>query len=322
MSEPGQAVVAVVIGRNEGERLRRCLSTLTGHVACIVYVDSGSTDGSVQLARSFGAEVVELDLTQPFTAARARNAGLERYSLQGSTVRFVQFVDGDCEIRSDWIPTATRFLDGQPRAAAVAGRLRERYPDLTIFNRLADAEWNRPTGKTDAVGGIAMMRLEALSETGAFDPELIAGEEPELCLRLRRRGWEIWQLADEMGYHDIAMTRFSQWWKRTRRAGHAYAEGAARHGSGPERYCVAETRRALIWGAMLPLAALIGAIVTPWALLLLLAVPAQILRLRLRGESWLRAAFLTIGKLPEAHGAVDYHIDRLVGRRTGIIEYK
>ena len=38
---------AVVIGRNEGARLERCLDSLQGTVACIVYADSGSEDGSV-----------------------------------------------------------------------------------------------------------------------------------------------------------------------------------------------------------------------------------------------------------------------------------
>ena len=51
----------VVIGRNEGERLRRCLESLGPHLAATVYVDSGSADGSVALARSLGAETVELD---------------------------------------------------------------------------------------------------------------------------------------------------------------------------------------------------------------------------------------------------------------------
>src|SRR5947207_307333 len=57
----------VVIGRNEGDRLRTCLSAVAGRNLPVVYVDSGSTDGSVATARGLGADVVALDLTTPFT---------------------------------------------------------------------------------------------------------------------------------------------------------------------------------------------------------------------------------------------------------------
>ena len=62
----------IAIGRNEGERLRRCLDSVVGKGFSVVYVDSNSTDGSVDFARSVGAEVVELDMSLPFSAARAQ----------------------------------------------------------------------------------------------------------------------------------------------------------------------------------------------------------------------------------------------------------
>src|SRR3990170_3982962 len=91
----------VAIGRNEGERLRACLRSVVGDNRVVVYVDSGSTDGSVEMARSMGAEVVELDLATPFTAARARNEGFHRLEQLNPNVAFVQFVDGDCEVVAD-----------------------------------------------------------------------------------------------------------------------------------------------------------------------------------------------------------------------------
>lgn len=312
---------AIVIGRNEGARLVRCLASLSGKAAPIVYVDSGSTDGSIEAAQSVGAQVVQLDMSVPFTAARARNAGLERLDQIGAPA-LVQLIDGDCEVHADWIDTAQAFLNANPEVAMVGGRLRERFPEATLWNRLADMEWDTPTGDVQALGGIAMLRREAAAQEGGFREDLIAGEEPELCLRLRRKGWRIHRLPDEMAWHDIAMTRASQWWKRSKRAGHAYAEGAALHGAGPERYRVHQVRRALLWGAGIPLVALLGAIITPWALLLLLAWPLQMLRLRLRGLSTLRAVFLTLGMLPEAQGVLGYHLSRLFGRQQALIEYK
>lgn len=317
-------IAAVVIGRNEGARLVSCLDALRlGVAGRIVYVDSGSTDGSQEAARARGAEVVTLDMGMPFTAARARNAGLSRLlETAGTPPAFVQFLDGDCVLQPGWIGTARAFLDRHGQAAVACGRRRERFPEASVYNRLIDAEWDTPVGRARSCGGDALIRTAALLEVGGYDGRLIAGEEPELCVRLRARGWEIWRLDAEMTLHDAAMTRFGQWWQRTRRGGHAYAEGAALHGAPPERHCVPEMRRIIAWGLVLPLATILGTFFTGWALLLVLAWPLQVLRLRLRGMSWARAGFLTLAKLPEAQGALTYWWRRLTRGRARLIEYK
>lgn len=312
----------VIIGRNEGERLVRCLAAARGQLAPLVYVDSGSTDGSVAAARAAGAEVVALDMSRPFTAARARNAGFDRLRATGSLPPLVQFIDGDCELQPGWVPHGAAFLAAHPQAAIAAGRVRERHPDRSVYNRLCDAEWDTPVGETHAIGGIFLCRSDAFDAAGGFDPILIAGEEPELCGRLRAAGWQIWRLPDEMVLHDAAMTRFGQWWKRMRRGGHAAAEAAARPGTGRDPHGQAQVRRALTWGLALPAAALLGALlISPWFLLLLLAYPLQIARLARRsGTEW--ALFNTLGKFAETQGVLGYHRDRRLNRRAGLIEYK
>lgn len=316
---------AVVIGRNEGARLVACLGSLRGVAAPLIYVDSGSSDGSVAAAQGLGAQVVALDMAQPFTAARARNAGLAR--LTGDM--FVQLVDGDCALQPGWLATAAAFLRDHPDVAVVCGRRREVAPGASIYNLMCDREWDTPVGEALACGGDAMMRLSALRQVGGYREGLIAGEEPELCQRLRRAGWRIWRLDAEMTLHDAAITRFSQWWRRTRRTGHAFAEGAMLHGKGPDRHWVKETRRALIWGLGVPFAVLLGGLAhaAGWALALIW--PAQILRLTLRQMrhdppllAMRLAAFSLLGKTAEALGVLGYWRDRLRKRRSTIIEYK
>lgn len=315
-----EAVVdAVVIGRNEGARLLACLASLQGQVRRLVYVDSGSTDGSAAAAAAQGAVVVALDMTQPFTAARARNAGLA--VLADDPPEFVQFVDGDCAVQPGWLPTARAFLAARPDVVAVCGRRRERFPQASVWNRLCDREWDTPVGEAAACGGDALMRHGAVAAVGGYDPALIAGEEPDLCLRMRRAGGRIWRLDQEMTLHDAAMTSARQWWRRTRRAGHAFAEGAWKHRAGAERHWQRETRRALVWGAGVPLAAVLAGAVHPAGLALLLVWPLQVARLvpRLGAEA---ALFTVLGKLPEAQGVIGFHMARLRGRKRGLIEYK
>lgn len=321
----------VAIGRNEGERLKACLHSAIGKVARVVYVDSGSTDGSIEMARSLGVEVVELDLSVPFTAARARNAGFDQLLHVEPQLDFVQFVDGDCEVVDGWLERAETELEANPNVAVVCGRRRERFPEQTIYNQLCDIEWDTPVGETQACGGDSMMRVEAFRQVGGFNPALIAGEEPELCVRLRKNGWKIFRLDADMTLHDAQMTRFGQWWKRARRAGHAYAEGSWLHGGEPERHWVKETRSIWLWGLFIPLLAL--GLTWPThglSLLLLLGYPLQVFRtfsrVRRKNLSSKNAAFYAlscvVGKFAQVGGAVEFLRNRLLGTRSTLIEYK
>ena len=318
-------ISAVVIGRNEGARLIACLDSLVASdIDQIVYVDSGSDDGSQDAARARGAQVVLLDTTLPFTAARARNAGFAEVMQTHPAPDYVQFIDGDCILDTDWIATARAFLEAHEDVAVVCGRRRERFPEASVYNRLIDQEWDTPVGEARACGGDALMRSAALAAAGGYNPGLIAGEEPELCVRLRQAHWRIWRLDAEMTLHDAALTRLSQWWRRARRAGHAYAEGAALHGAPPERHYVPQRRRALLWGAVLPLATVVaGLFVSGWlAGLLLMLWPLQILRGWRKHRDLAAALAMTFCKLPEAQGVFTYFWRRLTRAEAQLIEYK
>jgi GT2 family glycosyltransferase len=299
------AVGLVAIGRNEGERLRRCLESGKAQISELVYVDSGSTDGSVELARALGADVVSLDMTQPFTAARARNAGFARLKQREPALEFVQFVDGDCELDPSWVEKGLRFLLERPEVAVVCGRRRERHPEASVYNRLCDLEWDTPVGETKACGGDALMRVSAFEQAGGYPDTMIAGEEPDLCFRMRMQGWKIHRLDAEMTLHDAAMTRFSQWWLRNKRSGHASAEALSRRGMRePDGF--KEIVSNVVWS--LPAA---------WPLW-----PVLFYRVYRRRPDPAYAAFLVLGKLPHAQGQLKYWSDRLRGRGGKLIEYK
>jgi glycosyltransferase involved in cell wall biosynthesis len=323
---PNVRVGVVVIGRNEGERLRACLSSIDPRRRPTVYVDSGSSDGSLALAESLGADVVALDMSQPFTAARARNEGfaaLQRFH----RCDFVQFVDGDTELVHGWLPHATRFLFDRESVAVVCGRRRERHPERTIFNALCDMEWDTPVGEALECGGDALVRSAAFAQAGGFAPELIAGEEPDLCVRLRARGWTIWRVDHDMTLHDAAMVRLGQWWLRCKRAGYAFAEVSRKHRGSEYGIWRGAVLRAALWGGLLPMTIGVGAVAHPVALAMLGCYPAQIVRLAMRRgpsrqEAWIYATFGTLCKFPEAAGIAAYYLALVSGRRRKIIEYK
>lgn len=324
-------VGVVVIGRNEGIRLERCLRSIARRVGQVVYVDSGSTDGSVVFAQSLNVNVVELDMSLPFTAARARNVGLKQLLERSPRLEFVQFVDGDCEIEPGWLDTASNELDRRPEVAVVCGRLRERNRDASIYNRLCDLEWDRPPGPIKSCGGVAMVRVSALREVGGFRDDLICGEEPELCLRMRSQGWQIVRLADEMAWHDAAMSRFKQWWMRAVRSGYSTASLAWLHGSGPERFSLRQSISSVFWGFALPL--LCGSLLHLTAglsLLLMLGYTVLWMRVlirersrgRSRQDSLLSATFVIIGKPAESLGVALFCWRQITRSAPCIIEYK
>lgn len=321
-------VGVVIIGRNEGNRLIACLDSLVSLIPQVVYVDSGSTDNSLIEAINRGAHTVSLDMTQPFTAARARNAGFDKLVKLFPSVEFVQFVDGDCVVNPKWISTAYDFLIVNAKVAVVCGRRRELYPQKSIYNDFCDHEWNTPIGEAKACGGDALMRVKAFTFVGGYKVSLIAGEEPELCIRIRQAGYAVWRIDAEMTLHDAGMTKFSQWWKRAVRAGYAFAEGAYLYGSAPEYHWVAESKRSWVWGFVIPLIVLFMLVIHPLAgCILLLIYPLQILRLTFKSkqknkEAFLESIFMTIGKFAEAMGQIKFWCNLYFKQKSSIIEYK
>ena len=327
MKALGSELGIVVIGRNEGDRLKQCISSLPSETP-VVYVDSGSRDGSPQWVRAQRISVVDLDMRVGFTAARARNLGFDRLQEIAPDIEYVQFLDGDCELISSWPRAAIAFLKSDAKVGAVFGRRRERYPHQSIYNWLCDLEWNTPVGVSKAFGGDVLLRLAAFKAVGGYRDYVVAGEDPELALRLRAAHWKLFRMDAEMTLHDAAITRFDQWWWRNVRSGYAFALGAALHGAPPERHWVWESRRAWIWGVIIPFVCIIaGILFGTVGLLTWLIYPFQVFRQALRTQGSFRdrlviAFFQMLARFPESWGQIKYLFDRTLNRRARIIEYK
>ncbi len=323
----------VAIGRNEGERLKRALNAIQRlhPSAPLVYTDSGSTDDSVQFAQSIGVQVVQLDMSIPFTAARARNAGFDALIANNPDLKFVQFLDGDCEIQPGWIDTAVAFLEAHEDVAIVSGRRKERYPDATPLNELMDIEWNTAVGETTAVLGDMCVKVSAFKRVNGFDETIIAAEDDDLCLRIANLGYKVFRLDAPMSLHDANLTKVSQWYRRAKRGGHGYANINHLHGQQPSRHFTRHLRSTILWGGIVPAVFLLA---LPFAPLISLAVAAVYALFILRtfwrrlqnGDPLKRAALYSFliytSKVPEFMGVLHYWKNHLFNRQHRLIEYK
>ncbi|MEE9391163.1 MAG: glycosyltransferase [Planctomycetota bacterium] len=325
----------VVIGRNEGERLVRCLRSVLVLRVPIIYVDSNSEDQSVERAADMG--VTSHRLSANPNAAKARNAGFEKLMSDGSPLEFIQFVDGDCELSEDWPVQALQCFDEEPNVAIICGRLRERDPTSSVFNRLADIEWDRPAGVIRSCGGIFMVRSSVFRSIGGFNSNTPAGEEPELCMRIRDAGHKIQRLEAMMASHDSAMHSFRQWWWREVRTGYGGLDVAMRLGCTDFSRSL---RSARVWALGWPVV-LTATTITAWyfvgwrwgiglGVFVLAAWPAQALRLAIRarargysfGTATAHGLLTMIGKWSQLLGQWRCVKDRRAGRLPVVISEK
>ena len=323
----------VVIGRNEGERLMACLASLSSLGLLVVYVDSGSSDGSPQRAKPYCAEVVALNPSRPFSAARARNEGFLAVMTRQPETQLVQFIVGDCTLLPGWISSAAQAMEADPQRAVVIGPLQERNPNASIYNRLCSLEWKSLPGDLQNfgnLGGIMLVRASVFAELKGFNENVIAGEDSEFGVRVGAAGSKITKIATAMATHDADIHRFGQWWTRAVRSGHAIGQRFNLNGLSAARDCAKERRSVVVWGLALPAAVLLLALPTRGLSLLLClgywVLAQRVTKYRLaQGDSpadaRLYARFNTLGKIAEGLGLLKFQINKLFGRYK-IIEYK
>jgi glycosyltransferase involved in cell wall biosynthesis len=327
------ALSIVVIGRNEGSRLAKCLDSikLVRGVAVreIIYCDSASTDGSPELAARYGAVVIVVRPERP-TAAIGRNAGWRRAESD-----LVLFLDGDTVLHPDFPRAASDALSRDPSLAAVWGHRREIHPETSIFNRVLDLDWVYRPGFTEFCGGDVLMRRKALLEAGGFDEGLIAGEEPELCRRMRARGYRILHIDQPMTGHDLQITHVSQYWRRAIRAGHAYAEVSERFRGSNDPSWELDRRRNIMRGSFWILSFItvifastrFGLVpVALWFVFLMLLSLRSAWKARWKTGNWVTLLLFGfhshLQQFPICVGQFEYELGKRRGKAKTLIEYK
>lgn len=211
----------VLIARNQQWNIPRLVESVlqetTGLASReIVLVDSASEDGTATAATQYPIRVYRLHRDQRLTAAAGRYVGFKQ-----TTGKLVLFLDGDMELCPGWLGQAIEILRQQPEVAAVTGLVIDRplntpRDDVCVAARTGAAVRLK---EVQHGGGAALYRRAVLDEVGSFNPHFYSDEEPELCLRIRRRGYRIVELDCPAVCHytepyEALSTLFARWKRR------------------------------------------------------------------------------------------------------------
>jgi GT2 family glycosyltransferase len=315
----------VIIGRNEGERLVLCLKSVLPLDVPVVYIDSQSIDNSVYNANQYNVPTLILDKSKLINIPRARNEGFNMLLKLAPDLEYIHFIDADCELAGDWLKNAIKALDQDKGVAIVCGRLHEKYRNQSIYMRLCDMDWYTKPGEIEQCGGIFTIRNSVFNQLNGLDETLIAGTDPEFCFRVRKHGWRILSLANDMGTHDSAMLFFSQWWVRSVKCGYAFAHAKDWGGGGKQLKSIC------FWAAIFPFIILISSIINYYSIVILLAYPLQIFRIYLKSDihkelskydKFLYSFFCVLAKFPSMIGVMRYFYNKKTKKEHEIIEYK
>jgi GT2 family glycosyltransferase len=290
-------VDVVVIGYNEAESIQNCLRSIaasTERPARMIFVDAGSTDGTVDRAlEQDGVTVLRLRAGRANPGA-ARNAGLAV-----CTAEYVQFVDGDMTLDPRWLQTAVSYLRDNPEVTCVVGRTSEDRAKASVFDLIVSVDWEtKPVGDVSAPGGGGCFRRATLAGVGGYDARIRGAEETELGERLRREGGVIRSIAEPMAIHQAGLHTVSDLFRRYYRTGESTAR-TTRLGMRLQTKWRVMGPATLIATA-LALAVLAWVLASVWPLLCLLGLATVAVgRLTMRyvssGIGWWRATGAAVG---------------------------
>jgi GT2 family glycosyltransferase len=186
----------------------------------VIVVDDGSTDATAGIARRHGFRVVS---TQRCGLSSARNTGLE-----AATGDIVAYLDDDAFPDRHWLTyIAQAYATGDyagvggpnlspPGDGAVASCIAQ-APGNPVHVLLSDCEAEHIPGCN------CSFRKDVLEAIGGFDPLFrVAGDDVDVCWRLRERGWRLaFSPAAVVWHHRRGSVR--AFWRQQRGYGRAEA---------------------------------------------------------------------------------------------------
>ncbi|MDC7223954.1 MAG: glycosyltransferase family 2 protein [Spirochaetales bacterium] len=238
-------ISVVIIGRNEGEKLVRCIESVRKinypqDLLEVLYVDSDSSDQSLERAREAGVDKALSLVSDRPCAAAGRNRGLRE-----SRGELVLFLDGDTIIEPDFLEKALPSFEDES-IAIVYGNRCEIHEDQ-FYIQLCNRDWDRTYGFTETSGGDILARRSVMEEIGGYY-EIIAGEDPEMSNRVVNRGYRILHIEAKMVDHDLGIRTFPMYWKHAVRSGFAYSIVADLTGKREKALWVRENGKIMIQG--------------------------------------------------------------------------
>ncbi|MBU1087006.1 MAG: glycosyltransferase [Candidatus Omnitrophica bacterium] len=199
MDKPEILLSVIIPCKNEEKNIVRCLVSLFAELKNIqgsevLLVDSRSTDKSVEEAKRFPINIIQLKENWDISPAAARYVGCVNTS-----GKYRLFIDGDMELIPGFLDKAINFLQTRKQAAAVAGLGAEFYSE---GGNLENMYQRKPTvAQVDFIAGAGLFKSEALDKAGYFNPFLKAEEEHELAQRLKKADYSLFTLPIPMINH-------------------------------------------------------------------------------------------------------------------------
>jgi glycosyltransferase involved in cell wall biosynthesis len=178
--------------RHIAASIESALRALAGMNGEIILADSASTDQTVEIAATYPVKIVTLRSA----ADRSCGAGVQ-LGYQYSVGDYVCLLDGDMQLHTDFLPAAIKFLEQNPEFAGVGGMIVERETGNCEYVKRAQAvDFDRLPGEVKKLDCGGVYRRQAIETVGYLgDRNLHGGEEFELAVRLRARGWRLSRIA-------------------------------------------------------------------------------------------------------------------------------
>jgi len=187
-----EPLVSVIIPTfNSARTLSKCLGSLRQQnyrMIEILVVDNQSKDGTVEIARMYGAKVYSCD---------SRRAAAKNYGLQNAKGAYVLFVDSDMELQPSVVKDCVNVMESNSAAGGVI--IPERSVGNNTWSKARDFERTFYIGSH--VESARFFRSIIAQMVGGYDEDVEFFEESTLAQKIEMRGYKTTLRIKSFIYH-------------------------------------------------------------------------------------------------------------------------